>query len=78
MTEAELIKAHDDLNPWNKSEPASYYVDELRRREAARAEEASYALARRTLWFTIATAILALGSLAVAVVAIYVAVHLAH
>lgn len=44
MTEAELIKAHDETT-FNRALPATYYLDELRRREAERAEAASYKLA---------------------------------
>ena len=44
MTEEELIRAHDDTNQ-NRAVSSSYYLDELRRREAQRAEAASYNLA---------------------------------
>jgi len=44
MTEDELIEAHDK-ETFNRALPATYYLDELRRREAERAEAASYKLA---------------------------------
>jgi hypothetical protein len=44
MTEAELIKAHDETTS-NRALPATYYLDELRRREAEHAEAAAYKLA---------------------------------
>ena len=44
MTEAALIKAHDETT-FNRAVPATYYLDELRRREAEHAEAAAYKLA---------------------------------
>jgi hypothetical protein len=44
MSDEEIIEAHDAK--WNVSEGGNFYLDELRRREAVRAEAAAYELAR--------------------------------
>jgi hypothetical protein len=46
MSEPELIAAHDAK--WNAAEGSTFYLDELRRREARRAEDASYELATQS------------------------------
>lgn len=76
MTEEELIKAHDDINS-NRTLPSSYFLDELRRREAKRAEDASYKLAtesnnlaRRVLWLTVANTVFAAAAAVVAIMAL--------
>lgn len=91
MSEDEVIKAHDghargpDIN-------AAYFLDELRRRAAERAERAAYELAksshdvatrayqlaRRTYWLAIAAAMFSGVSAVAAIVGIGVAVGVAH
>ena len=46
MSDEEVIRAHDE-STWNMGTSSSFYLDELRRRDAVRAEAASYTLARR-------------------------------
>jgi hypothetical protein len=41
MSDEEVIRWHDDLS--NQGTSSSFYLDELRRREAERAEAAAYA-----------------------------------
>jgi len=46
MSDEDIIRAHDDTT-FNMGTSSSFFLDELRRRDAQRAEAASYALARR-------------------------------
>jgi hypothetical protein len=76
MSEDELVKAHDETN-LNRALPSTYFLDELRRREAARAEaasynlsEASHKLAKRVLWLTVVNAVFAAVAAIAAVVAL--------
>lgn len=77
MSEPELVAAHDAK--WNAAEGSTFYLDELRRREAERAEAASYALAneshnlaQRTYWLAVASFVVAGVAAAAAVAAILV------
>jgi hypothetical protein len=61
MSDEEVIREHDAQGN-NKGVSSSFYLDELRRREAERAEAASYALAaeshnlaRRAYWLAVAS-----------------------
>jgi hypothetical protein len=76
MSEPELIAAHDAK--WNAAEGSTFYLDELRRREAKRAEDASYELAtqsqnlaKRVYWLTIVNAVFAGLAAVVAIVALF-------
>ena len=69
MSEAELIAAHDAKS--NVAEGSSFYLDELRRREAQRAENASYALARRVYVLTWVNGIGAAVAAVAAVLALF-------
>jgi hypothetical protein len=77
MSDEQVIAAHDALGGRDVS--SSFYLDELRRREAARAETASYTLAaeshnlaRRTYWLALASFVVAGVAAAAAVAAIIV------
>ncbi|HTZ13951.1 MAG TPA: hypothetical protein VMC78_10085 [Mycobacterium sp.] len=77
MTDEHVVAAHDAK--WNVGEGGSFWLDELRRREAVRAEAASYALAteshnlaRRAYWLALASFIVAGVAAAAAVAAIIV------
>lgn len=77
MTEEELIAAHDNINS-NRALPSSYFLDELRRREAERAELASYKLAaeshnlaRRVFWLTVVSTVFAGFATIVAIIALF-------
>jgi hypothetical protein len=78
MTDDEVIKAHDDTTS-GMGVSSSFYLDELRRRDAVRAEAASYKLAtesqklaERVMWLTIVNAVFAALAVAVAIVALFV------
>jgi hypothetical protein len=68
----ELIAAHDSMVP-NVSVGISYFLEELRRRDADRAEAAAYELGRRAYWLSIINGVLAMVSAAAAVTAILIA-----
>jgi hypothetical protein len=77
MSDEEVIREHDAQD--NRGVDSSFYLDELRRREAVRAEAASYALAteshnlaRRTYWLAVASFVIAGVAAAAAVAAIIV------
>jgi hypothetical protein len=86
MSDEEVIAEHDAK--WNVAEGGSFYLDELRRREAERAETAAYELARsshelatrayelarQTYWLAIAAAVFSGVSTIAAIVGIGVAV----
>ena len=76
MSEPELIAAH--AAKWNVAEGSAFYLDELRRREAKRAEDASYELATQSqnlaksvYWLTIVNAVFAGLAAVVAIVALF-------
>lgn len=78
MSDEEVIREHDAQGN-NKGVSSSFYLDELRRREAERAEAASYALAaeshnlaRRAYWLAVASFVVAGVAAAAAVAAIIV------
>lgn len=80
MTDDEIVKAHDETTQ-NMGTSSSFFLDELRRREAVRAEAASYNLAeashklsKRVLWLTVVNAVFAAVAAIAAVVAIVIAV----
>jgi hypothetical protein len=63
---------------------STFFIDELRRRDAVRAEEASYALAaashalaRRVYWLTVAGFVVATVAAIAAVASMWVAIALA-
>ncbi|OBH20795.1 hypothetical protein [Mycolicibacter sinensis] len=68
-TDEQLIREHDKRAE-NTVVGTGYYMDELNRRDAVRAQEASYNLARRAFWLTVANSVLATVSAVVAVAAI--------
>jgi hypothetical protein len=88
MSDDAVIAAHDEQG---SGVNASYFLDELRRREAKRAEDASYELARsshalaarayelarRTYWLSIAAVVFAATSTIAAIVGIGVAIGVA-
>ena len=86
MSEEQVIAAHDEFD--NRGVSSSFYFDELRRREAVRAEAAAYELARsshelatrayelarQTYWLAIGAAVFSGVSTIAAIVGIGVAV----
>jgi len=86
MSDEQLIAEHD--KKWNSAEGANFYLDELRRRQAVRAEDAAYELARsshelatraqelasRTYWLAIATALFAALSTVAAIIGLGLAI----
>lgn len=75
MSDDEVIREHDAQD--NRGVSSTFYLDELRRREAVRAEAASYNLAaeshnlaRRAYWLALASFIVAGVAAAAAVAAI--------
>jgi hypothetical protein len=76
MTDEEIVKAHDDVNS-GRALPSTYFIDELRRREAERAEAASYKLATESQNLAKRMYSLALANMVVAVVAVAVVVAVA-
>lgn len=69
MSDEEVIAAHDAK--WNVSEGGTFYLDELRRRDAQRAELASYVLARRVYVLTWVNGVGAAVAAAAAVLALF-------
>jgi hypothetical protein len=83
MSDDEIIRAHDDTTS-TMGTGSTFFLDELRRRDAVRAEEASYtlaaeshALARRVYWLTVASFVVATVAAIAAVASIWVAIALA-
>ena len=86
LSDEEVVAKHDEK--WNVSEGGSFWLDELRRREAERAEAAAYELARsshelaarayelarQTYWLAIAAAVFSGVSTIAAIVGIGIAV----
>lgn len=84
MSDEDIVRAHDETTS-NMGTSSSFFLDELRRRDAVRAEAASYALAteshnlaRRTYWLAVASFLVAGVAAAAAVAAIFVSIALAH
>jgi hypothetical protein len=91
MSDDEVVKAHDE-NVRGPDINAAYFLDELSRRKAERAERAAYELAksshevatrayqlaRRTYWLAIAAAMFSALSAIAAIVGVGVAVGLAQ
>jgi hypothetical protein len=67
LTDDEIISRHDVIAR-NTSVGVNFYLDELRRREQARAIAASNRLARAAFWLTVANTALALVAIIVTVV----------
>lgn len=88
MSEDDVIRAHNSEIGGNRGVNASFYLNELRRREAARAEAAAYELARsshelasraqelasRTYWLSIAATTFAALSTIAAIIGLGLAV----
>ena len=82
MSYEEIERQHDELSVgWTPD----FYLNELRRRDAERAERASYELARqayelsrRTYWLTVVTIVFAALSLTAAIIGIGVAIGVAQ
>ena len=86
MSEDDLIRDHDSL--CHRDVPLDFYLDELRRRQAERAEKAAYELARsshelatrayelasRTYWLAIAAAMFAAVSTIAAIIGLGLAI----
>ena len=70
-SDEQLMDYHDQLAE-NTSVGINYYLDEIRRREFQRAAETSAELARRAYWLTVASTGLAVVSVIVAVIALFV------
>ena len=69
MSDEEVIREHDAQD--NRGVDSSFYLDELRRREAQRAENASYVLARRVYVLTWVNGIGAAVAAVAAVLALF-------
>jgi hypothetical protein len=82
MSDDDVIRTHDSEVAGNRGVDSSFYLDEQRRRQAQRAEEAAYELARsshelaaraydlasRTYWLAIAAAMFAAASTIAAII----------
>jgi hypothetical protein len=84
MTDEEIIRVHDETMQ-NTGVNSSFYLDELRRRDAVRAEAASqelatqsHNLAKRTYLLAMASFVVAAVAAAAAVAAIWVSIAQAH
>jgi hypothetical protein len=69
MTDEQIIERHDQAAQ-NTMVGVDFYLDELRRREQARAIEASDRLARRAFWLGVTNTFLALAAVVVAIIAV--------
>jgi hypothetical protein len=69
MTNEQVIAAHDALGGRDVS--SSFYLDELRRRDAERAETASYTLSRRVYVLTWVNGVFAAVAAGAAVLALF-------
>lgn len=83
MSDEDIIREHDG-SASQMGTGTSFYLDELRRRDAVSAEKASYALAaasqnlaRRTFWLTVASFVVATVAAVAAVASIWIAIALA-
>lgn len=72
MSDDDIVLLHD-AESTNTFVGLNYFLDELRRRETERGIAASTDLARKTFWLSVASSVLALASVIIAVIALLVA-----
>lgn len=69
ISDEQLIEFHDQIAV-NTYVGVQYYLDEIRRRQSDKAEQVALELARRAYWMTVASTVLAVLSVIIAVVAL--------
>jgi lipopolysaccharide/colanic/teichoic acid biosynthesis glycosyltransferase len=71
ISDEQLVEFHDQMAV-NTYVGVQYYLDEIRRRQAEKAEQAALELARRAYWMTVASTVLVVASVITAIVALFV------
>lgn len=69
MSDEDIVRTHDDTTS-NMGTSSGFFLDELRRRDAQRAEAASYALARRVYLLAWVNGVFAAVAAIVAIIAL--------